>query len=60
MLKIGVLGSGSKGNSLIISYGQESLLVDAGFSRKELLRRLDIMGFAPETIKCVQIGRAHV
>ena len=59
MLKIGVLGSGSKGNSLIISYGREALLVDAGFSRKEMLRRLDVMGFAPETIKCVLLTHEH-
>ena len=59
MLKIGVLGSGSKGNSLIISYGRESLLIDAGFSRKELLRRLEKMEFDPKTIRCVLLTHEH-
>ena len=59
MLKIGVLGSGSKGNSLIISYGKEALLVDAGFSRRELLKRLEKLGFDPSSIKCVLLTHEH-
>ena len=59
MLKIGILGSGSKGNSLIISYGGEALLVDAGFSRKELMRRLEKLEFDPATIRCVLLTHEH-
>ncbi|HID03632.1 MAG TPA: MBL fold metallo-hydrolase [Desulfobacterales bacterium] len=39
-----VLGSGSKGNSLYIESGDTSILVDAGFSGKELAKRLAIHG----------------
>ena len=59
MLRIGILGSGSKGNSLVISCNGESLLVDAGFSRKELLRRLELLGFDPGTIRCVLLTHEH-
>jgi len=59
MLKIGILGSGSKGNSLIVSTGQEAVLVDAGFSRRELLRRLGALGFDPATIRCVLLTHEH-
>ena len=59
MLKIGILGSGSKGNSIVISCKDESLLIDAGFSRKELLRRLDVLGVDPGTIRCVLLTHEH-
>lgn len=59
MLKIGILGSGSKGNSLIVSYGSEAILVDAGFSRKELLKRLEKLQFDPSSIKCVLLTHEH-
>ena len=59
MLKIGILGSGSKGNSLIVSTGQEAVLVDAGFSRRELLRRLEALEFDPKKIRCVLLTHEH-
>ncbi len=40
-MKFSVLGSGSKGNSLYIESGATSILIDAGFSGKELTRRLE-------------------
>ena len=51
--------SGSKGNSLIVSTGQESVLVDAGFSRRELLRRLEALEFDPGKIRCVLLTHEH-
>jgi len=59
MLKIGILGSGSKGNSLIVSAGEEAVLVDAGFSRRELLRRLEALEFDPGKIRCVLLTHEH-
>lgn len=44
---------------MIISCNGEALLVDAGFSRKELLKRLDILGFDPGTIRCVLLTHEH-
>lgn len=39
-----VLGSGSKGNALYIESGKTSILIDAGFSGKELTKRLVLHG----------------
>ncbi|HIP40177.1 MAG TPA: MBL fold metallo-hydrolase [Desulfocapsa sulfexigens] len=39
-----VLGSGSKGNALYIESGKTSILIDAGFSGKEIARRLAVHG----------------
>ncbi len=59
MLKIGILGSGSQGNSLIISSGNDAVLVDAGFSRKEILKRLEKLEFDPSLIRCVLLTHEH-
>ncbi len=39
-MKFSVLGSGSKGNSVYIQSGKTAVLLDAGFSGKELQKRL--------------------
>lgn len=56
---ITVLGSGSSGNSVLFTVGDKGLLIDAGFSRKELLRRLDKVGVSPEVIKAILITHEH-
>ncbi len=43
-MRYSVLGSGSKGNSLYIESGSTSILIDAGFSGKELEKRLSVHG----------------
>lgn len=58
-LNITVLGSGSSGNSVLISHGKCGILVDAGFSRKEVLKRLDICGIDPSIIKAMLITHEH-
>ena len=39
-LTFAVLGSGSSGNSLLVSNGSDYVLVDAGLSGRETARRL--------------------
>ena len=58
-LKIGVLGGGSSGNSIIISTGNGTIAVDAGFSGKELRRRMGIVGFAPDELDAVLLTHEH-
>lgn len=41
-MRFSVLGSGSKGNALYIESGQTSILIDAGFSGKEIAKRLAV------------------
>ena len=43
-MRLAVLGSGSGGNSLIIESGGRRLLVDAGFSCRQIERRLASLG----------------
>ncbi len=43
-MQFSVLGSGSKGNSLYIKSGKTSILIDAGFSGKELAKRMAVHG----------------
>lgn len=59
-MKVCLLASGSKGNSLLISYGRTRLLVDAGLSARELCRRLALVGVAPEELDAVLVTHEHV
>ena len=58
-LGITVLGSGSTGNSIVIHTENNGLLIDAGFSNKELLTRLEMSGLSPEIIKALIITHEH-
>ena len=60
MLKIGVLGSGSDGNSIVlVDADGRALLVDAGFSRREILSRLGSLGIAPERLGGMLLTHEH-
>jgi len=54
-----VLGSGSKGNATFVESGQTRLLIDAGFSGKEIERRLAEIGVEPETLSGLLITHEH-
>lgn len=54
-----VLGSGSKGNSSLLSTSKTKILVDAGFSCKEICRRMKVAGFEPESLDAVVITHEH-
>ena len=43
-MKLTVLGSGSTGNAVLIVAGNTRVLVDAGLSAKEIVRRLALVG----------------
>jgi len=58
-LEITVLGSGSSGNAVLVSLGSYGILIDAGFSKKELLKRLDSCGIDPSIIKALLITHEH-
>ena len=55
-----VLASGSKGNSTVISSGRTHVLVDAGLSCRELLRRMAIAGEDPEALDAILITHEHL
>jgi phosphoribosyl 1,2-cyclic phosphodiesterase len=54
-----VLGSGSSGNSVVIEADGKSLLIDAGFSCRELERRLSACGVDPSTVAGIVLTHEH-
>jgi len=59
-MKITVLGSGSTGNAVLISSGRTNVLVDAGLSAREILKRLAEMGVAADDLDGILITHEHV
>lgn len=58
-MRFTVLGSGSTGNAVLISAGKTNILVDAGLSAKELLRRVALVGLDCAQIDAVVITHEH-
>ena len=59
MIRFTVLGSGSTGNAVLISTEKTNVLVDAGLSAREILRRLALMGVDPQKLDAVLITHEH-
>ncbi|MGM0603241.1 MAG: MBL fold metallo-hydrolase [Bacillota bacterium] len=57
--EVAVLASGSSGNSVYISSGKYSVLIDAGLSGKELERRMKKLNLNPEDLSAVLITHEH-
>ena len=58
-MRLTVLGSGSRGNALLLESGGTALLVDAGFSLRDLLRRLDAAGRDPARVAGIALTHEH-
>lgn len=58
-MRLCVLGSGSKGHAVFVEAGETRLLFDAGFSAREMKRRLDAVGVDMDTITAVIISHEH-
>ncbi len=58
-MKITVLGSGSKGNATHIDTGETRLLIDAGFSYRQLKRRSAIKGIDIDAVDAVLVTHEH-
>lgn len=54
-----ILGSGSKGNAAVIHGPQGNLLLDAGFSAKELLCRLERVHVDSHSLRAILITHDH-
>ncbi len=59
MIRFASLGSGSKGNALLVESGRTRVLVDCGFGPREMARRLERIGVAPASIAAVLITHEH-
>jgi phosphoribosyl 1,2-cyclic phosphodiesterase len=54
-----VLGSGSRGNCSLIATDHCRVLVDAGFSARQIAKRLDLIGVRPESLDGILITHEH-
>src|SRR5450756_200734 len=59
-MRMTVLASGSKGNSTIIASAQTRVLVDAGLSCRELLKRMALAGEDPSALDAILITHEHI
>jgi phosphoribosyl 1,2-cyclic phosphodiesterase len=59
MMRMTVLASGSKGNSAVISSSRTRVLVDAGLSCRELMRRMNVAGEEPCSLDAILITHEH-
>jgi len=58
-LKISLLASGSKGNAVYVESGETRLLIDAGLSGVEILKRLNRIGIDGSTLDAILISHDH-
>jgi metal-dependent hydrolase (beta-lactamase superfamily II) len=59
MMRMTVLASGSKGNSTLIATSRTRILVDAGLSCREILRRMLTAGEDPRSLDAILITHEH-
>jgi phosphoribosyl 1,2-cyclic phosphodiesterase len=59
MMRFASLGSGSRGNAMVIEAGGTRLLVDCGFGPRQLAQRLARLGLAPEDLDAVLVTHEH-
>ena len=58
-MRISVLGSGSRGNAVLVDTGKGIVLVDVGFSYRETKRRLAMLGVKPTDVAAVCLTHEH-
>ncbi|MGK2961220.1 MAG: MBL fold metallo-hydrolase [Gemmatimonadaceae bacterium] len=58
-MKLCLLGSGSRGNSVLIQSGQTRILIDAGFGPRTIAKRLLSVGVNPSSIEAVVLTHEH-
>ena len=59
-MRMTVLASGSKGNSTVVASARTRVLVDAGLSCRELLRRMALVGEDPAALDAILITHEHI
>lgn len=58
-MRLAVLGSGSAGNAVVVESGRARLMIDAGFSCRELEARLAAIDVPPATLDAVLLTHEH-
>jgi phosphoribosyl 1,2-cyclic phosphodiesterase len=58
-MRVWTLGSGSRGNAVVVEAGESRILVDAGYGPRVLKRRMHAVGLAPESIEACIVTHEH-
>ncbi|MEC8874295.1 MAG: MBL fold metallo-hydrolase [Candidatus Thermoplasmatota archaeon] len=58
-MQITHLGSGSRGNATLLSYGDTRVLIDCGFSFNQTENRLGVIGVEPSSIDAIVVTHHH-
>jgi len=58
-VRLWMLGSGSKGNAVLVESGETRVLVDVGFSARRIAEKLKQIGVAPESISALLLTHEH-
>jgi phosphoribosyl 1,2-cyclic phosphodiesterase len=58
-MKLSVLGSGSTGNAILIVAGETRVLIDAGLSTREIVRRVALIGEDAKRLNGVVLTHEH-
>lgn len=58
-LSVAFLGSGSSGNATAVTYGDTTVLIDAGFSARETVRRLENAGLSARNVRAIVPTHEH-
>lgn len=58
-MRLACLGSGSKGNGLLVADGDQQLLIDCGFTLGETESRLARLGVSPSSLTAILVTHEH-
>ena len=58
-VELTILGSGSSGNAALLSTERTRLLIDAGLSKRETLKRLEAVGRPPNGLTAIVVSHEH-
>jgi phosphoribosyl 1,2-cyclic phosphodiesterase len=58
-VRLTILGSGSAGNCAYVETDETRLLIDAGFSLRQIRKRLELIGRVPENLTGILITHEH-
>jgi phosphoribosyl 1,2-cyclic phosphodiesterase len=58
-LRVGILGSGSGGNAVVVECGPHRLMIDAGFSCREMVKRMKRLDFDPSSLGGLVLTHEH-
>jgi phosphoribosyl 1,2-cyclic phosphodiesterase len=59
MMRVTFLGSGSGGNCTLVGFGDTTVLVDCGFSAREVATRLRTLGEDPDRVQAIFVTHEH-